>query len=97
MGMYAPAVAIACEMVGTALIMSGVTTGSPAVLAVTLFVAASLWGGVSGGHFNPAVSVARLVQGDMRLGTFAAYVVAQVSGALAALVLSAVTSKAATT
>lgn len=40
-------------------------------------------GNVSGGHFNPAVSVAMLVDGKLSVKEFACYVVSQCLGALA--------------
>ncbi len=40
------------------------------------------FGEVSGGHYNPAVSLAMLIDGRMSVADFAAYVVAQVGGAL---------------
>lgn len=52
------------------------------------------FGEVSGGHFNPAVSLGALIDGRIDVGTFITYVIAQVAGAvLAGLALLAATSQ----
>jgi aquaporin Z len=45
-------------------------------------------GHVSGGHYNPAVSLAVLLRGKLSAADFVPYLVAQVAGALAAAVLA---------
>ncbi len=40
-------------------------------------------GPISGGHFNPAVSIAMLVNGRLGIGDFIAYIISQVIGAVA--------------
>lgn len=62
----------------------------PAALAAGLAVTAAMlaFGYVSGGHFNPAVTVGHAVAGRIRLGDAAAYIAAQlVGGLLGALAL----------
>jgi aquaporin Z len=62
----------------------------PAALAAGLAVTAAMFafGYVSGGHFNPAVTVGNAVAGRIRLGDAAAYIGAQlVGGLLGALML----------
>jgi aquaporin Z len=56
----------------------------PAALAAGLAVTAVMlaFGYVSGGHFNPAVTVGHAVAGRIRLGDAAAYIGAQLAGAL---------------
>ncbi|GAA1781395.1 hypothetical protein GCM10009712_30860 [Pseudarthrobacter sulfonivorans] len=56
----------------------------PAALAAGLAVTAAMlaFGYVSGGHFNPAVTVGHAVAGRIRLGDAAAYIAAQLVGAL---------------
>lgn len=56
----------------------------PAALAAGLAVTAAMlaFGYVSGGHFNPAVTVGHAVAGRIRLGDAAAYIGAQVVGGL---------------
>ena len=57
----------------------------PAALAGGLAVTASMlaFAHVSGGHFNPAITLGNLVAGRLRAGHAAAYVVAQLAGAAA--------------
>jgi len=65
----------------------------PAALAAGLAVTAAMLavGHVSGGHFNPAITLGHLLAGRMRAGAAAAYAVAQLAGAVVgALVLFAV-------
>ena len=71
--------------------------GLPAVAAVafahglTVMAFAFAYGTVSGGHFNPSVTVAVLAAGAMRVGEAAGYVVSQLAGGiLGALLLRAV-------
>ncbi|HEY8752355.1 MAG TPA: aquaporin [Arthrobacter sp.] len=56
----------------------------PAALAAGLAVTAAMlaFGYVSGGHFNPAVTVGHVVAGRIRLGDAAAYIGAQLVGGL---------------
>ena len=56
----------------------------PAALAAGLAVTAAMlaFGYVSGGHFNPAVTVGHAVAGRIRLADAAAYIGAQLAGAL---------------
>ena len=77
------------EFVGTLLflfsISAAVLSGSPmAPLAIgaALMVVVYMGGHVSGGHFNPAVSLAVLIRGKMTAGDLLPYWVAQVLGAL---------------
>ena len=65
----------------------------PAALAAGLAVTAAMlaFGQVSGGHFNPAITLGHLLAGRIRAGAAAAYVAAQLAGAsLGALALYAV-------
>jgi aquaporin Z len=65
-----------------------VTAGSPmAPLAIgsSLMIMVYMGGHVSGGHYNPAVSLALLLRGKMAsIGEFVGYVVSQVAGAIVA-------------
>lgn len=56
----------------------------PAALAAGLAVTAAMLGVgyVSGGHFNPAVTVGHAVAGRIRIGEAAAYIAAQLTGGL---------------
>ncbi len=51
---------------------------------LALSVAVSAFGGVSGAHFNPAVTVGMLATGRIGAGSAVAYVVSQLAGATAA-------------
>ena len=46
------------EMIGTSFFLYGIImTGSPASVPFSLFASILLFGGITGGHFNPAVSL----------------------------------------
>ena len=47
-----------CEMLGTALYIYGIImTGTAASIPVSLFASIIIFGAITGGHFNPAVSM----------------------------------------
>jgi len=62
-------------------------TGNPLAIGLALTVAIMAGGKISGGHFNPAVSVMMAAGGKLPLKNLLPYVVAQVAGGLAALEL----------
>ena len=77
--------------------------GLPGIAAIafahglTIMVFAFAYGPVSGGHFNPSVTIAVLAAGAMRAGEAAGYIVSQLVGAVTgALLLWAVLGGAAT-
>lgn len=71
-------------------------TFAPLAIGSVLMVMVYAGGHISGGHYNPAVTLAALVRGRVRLGDAAAYWVAQVvAGLLAALVVYGITTSAA--
>ena len=81
---------------GAAAVVGG-GAGLPGVAAVafahglTVMAFAFAYGTVSGGHFNPSVTVAVLAAGAMRVGEAAGYVISQLAGGiLGALLLRAV-------
>ena len=100
------------EFIGTfALIFIGAGAGAvvgdgvglPGLVAVafahglTVMAFAFAYGSVSGGHFNPAVTVGVLAAGAMRAGEAAGYILVQLIGGIAgALLLRAVLGGAAT-
>jgi aquaporin Z len=58
---------------------------APLAIGASLMVMVYMGGHVSGGHYNPAVSLAVLLRGKMASGVeFAGYVVSQLLGAIAA-------------
>jgi glycerol uptake facilitator-like aquaporin len=60
-----------------ALLCNTIPTGAILVVIITIF------GPLSGAHFNPAVSLVFALRGDLAWGEFAAYVIAQCAGAVA--------------
>jgi aquaporin Z len=76
--------------VGSLSILAAVTTDAPLVLMVAfgfgLALLAGLYafGEISGGHFNPAVSLAMLLSGRLDLPTMIGYWIAQFAGAILA-------------
>ena len=47
-----------CEMLGTALFIFGILgTSSPITIPFSLFASVCIWGDITGGHFNPAVTI----------------------------------------
>lgn len=63
----------------------GGTALAPLAIGASLMVMVYMGGHVSGGHYNPAVSLAVLLRGKMAsVGEFAMYVVSQCLGAVAA-------------
>ncbi len=84
------------ELIGTfflvltiGLTVLGGTPLAPLAIGASLMVMVYMGGHVSGGHYNPAVSLAVLLRGKMAsVGEFIGYVVSQCAGAiLAALVV----------
>ena len=74
------------EFLGTLLLCSVViSTGRPVYIALALFLAIFLGGAISGGHFNPAVSIMFWAKGALTSSDFMAYIVAQALGGLSAL------------
>ncbi len=68
---------------------------APLAIGASLMIMVYMGGHVSGGHYNPAVSLAVLLRGKMpSVGEFFAYVVTQCAGAVAAaLVVYAILGK----
>lgn len=62
-------------------------TGQALAIGLALTVAIMVGGKISGGNFNPAVSVMMAAAGKLSMRDLLPYVVAQVAGGLAALEL----------
>jgi len=63
----------------------------PAVpIGATLMVMVYMGGHISGGHYNPAVSLAAMMRGALPKGEFVPYIVSQFLGAIAAGMLTGV-------
>jgi len=54
----------ACEFLGTALFIFGIiqSNGSAVAIPICLLVSVVIWGDITGGHFNPAVSIGVFTQ-----------------------------------
>ena len=59
-------------------------TGNPLAIGTALAIAILFGAKVSGGHYNPAVSVMMCVAGKLPKQDLLAYVIAQIAGGLAA-------------
>jgi glycerol uptake facilitator-like aquaporin len=74
------------EFAGTFFFLSViVATGQPVLIALALLAVILLGGGISGGHFNPAVSVMFWAKGALSLQDLGGYIASQVVGGLGAL------------
>ncbi len=62
-------------------------SGNPLAIGLALVVAIMVGGKISGGNFNPAVSVMMTAAGKLNKNDLLPYIVAQVAGGLAALEL----------
>jgi aquaporin Z len=82
------------EFLGTFIFLSVImATGQPILVALALLLVLLLGASISGGHFNPAVSVMFWANGALSNGKLAGYIVAQVLGGLGALAVYKVLSK----
>jgi aquaporin Z len=91
---------LAVEFFGTLFFLSVIiVTGNWAAIGAALALVAFLGGGISGGHYNPAVTFMMLLKGSIEPIESGLYVVAQVAGAAIAymaynaLVLVPITSR----
>ena len=73
------------EFLGTFLFLSVIiATGKPILIALALLLVILIGGGISGGHFNPAVSLMFWAKGALSGMDLAGYVAAQALGGLGA-------------
>lgn len=78
--------AILVEFLGTFIFLSViVATGNPWAIGATLAVLCLLGGAISGGHFNPAVTIMTLYNRGIAGENAAGYVAAQVVAGLLAV------------
>ena len=76
------------EFLGTFILLSAILfAGQPVFIAAGFLAAITIAGGISGGHLNPAVSLAMVAKGDLPMGALPQYIGAQIAGALAALLV----------
>lgn len=86
--------AIVAEFLGTlfflSIILNVVADTSIGVFAIAIGLLAAIYfaGGVSGGHFNPAVSVMMYMKGKLPADMTILYIIAQITGALSAIILN---------
>jgi len=72
------------EFIGTFFLVMGAALGGGPGAALALMVMVYAGGHISGGHYNPAVSLAVWIRGRMSIGDMIGYWMSQVAGALAA-------------
>lgn len=83
--------ATTAEFLGTFLLISVISfIGNAYAIGAALATATLLVGGISGGHFNPAVSLWAYMSGKISSTTLSTYIVAQSSAALAVFLLKSV-------
>ena len=76
------------EFLGTLFLVFVIfATGNYLAIGAALAVAILLGGAISGGAFNPAVSIAMMYSGRMPRSDLIPYIVAQIAGALVAFEL----------
>lgn len=82
------------EFLGTAVFLTAIagasTSGTPfkaMALALALGLMILILGPISGGHFNPAVSIYFYAKREYKFGTLVSYIVAQLAGAFAGVAL----------
>ena len=85
--------AVVAEILGTffflSIILAAVAESyGPIAIAAGLLAAIYFGGKISGGHFNPAVSIMMYVKGNINLVTTFAYIVSQIIGGLLALLMN---------
>jgi aquaporin Z len=74
------------EFLGTFLFLSVfVATAQPIIISLALLLVLMLGAGISGGHYNPAISLMFWAKGSLTAKDLFAYVVAQCLGGLGAL------------
>ena len=64
-----------------------ISTGNPLAIGASLALAIYLGGKISGGNYNPAVSVMMVVAGKLSKQDLIGYILAQILGGLAAFEL----------
>ena len=80
--------AMLIEFVGTFFFLYVIlAVGTPLAIGAALALAIYVGGSISGGNFNPAVTIMLIAAKKQRIETALPYIVAQVAGGLAALAL----------
>jgi len=86
---------IVAGVIGAGFMTALLEAGSPlgltmiaATVAAVLFVAISIFGPISGAHFNPAVTIAFLVRSGIAPSSAAGYIMSQIAGAITGAVIA---------
>ena len=80
--------AVLIEFIGTFFFLYVIlAVGTPLAIGAALALAVYVGGSISGGNFNPAVTIMLIAAKKQRIETALPYIVAQVAGGLAALAL----------
>jgi arsenate reductase len=86
---------IVAGVIGAGFMTSLLEAGSPlgltmiaATVAAVLFVAISIFGPISGAHFNPAVTIAFWVRSGIAPSSAAGYIMSQIAGAVSGAVIA---------
>lgn len=76
------------EFLGTVFFLYVIlAVGNPLAIGLALALAIMIGGKISGGHFNPAVTVMMVAGKKIRMNDAAPYILAQVAGGMVALEL----------
>jgi aquaporin Z len=71
------------EFLGTALLIGSISfTGTPVLIVAAFALAVGLGGKISGGHFNPAVTLWALSSGKIGQAKAVSYILAQIAAAI---------------
>jgi aquaporin Z len=76
------------EFIGTLFLVLAVgLSGNPIAIGSSLMIMVYMGGHISGGHYNPAVSLAVTLRGKLSWGDWVIYVIFQAAGAVAAALI----------
>jgi len=79
---------ILVEFLGTVFFLYVIiAVGNPLAIGLALAIAIMVGGKISGGHFNPAVSIMMVAANKISMNDAAPYILAQIAGGLVALEL----------
>jgi aquaporin Z len=71
------------EFLGTSLLIGAISfTGAPVLIVAAFATAVGLGGKISGGHFNPAVTMWALASGKIGQSKAVCYILAQIAAAV---------------
>lgn len=73
------------EFIGTFLFLSVVLQGQAISIGIALAAAILFGGAISGGHFNPAISLMMFLNGSLASQLLIPYIIAQCLGGIAAM------------